>query len=61
MITARRILLDLARALEAGIEPTQAGQGDLYKVRSLAVTSPHQEFEPFLDAFHARLMTLQPE
>ncbi|MBT3553628.1 MAG: Rieske 2Fe-2S domain-containing protein [Rhodospirillaceae bacterium] len=61
VITARRILLDLARALEAGIEPTQAGQGDLYAVRSLAATSPHREFEPFLDAFHTRVMTLQPE
>lgn len=61
VITAGRLPLDLARAREAGIEPTQAAQGDLYQVRPLAATSPHREFEPFLDVFHARVMTLQPE
>jgi len=48
VITARRILLDLAKALEDGIEPAQATNGDLYRVRALAAVTGHAELDPFL-------------
>jgi hypothetical protein len=43
VITARQILLDLAKALEDGIEPAQAADGDLYRVRAIAAVSEHPE------------------
>ena len=48
VITARRILLDLAKALEDGIEPVQAADGDLYRVRAIAAVTEHPELAGFL-------------
>ena len=48
VITARRILLDLAKALEDGIEPAQAADGDLYRVRAIAAVTEHPELAGFL-------------
>jgi len=58
VITARKILLKLARDLEAGIEPPQPGDSDLYKVRAIAALSQHDDFEAFLSA-HRRDIELR--
>lgn len=50
-ITARRILLKLARDLAAGSEPYAAGHGEIYRVRALGALSPAAELNQFLDAF----------
>ena len=51
VITARKILLNLAKALEDGIEPPQAARGDLYRVRAVAAVTGHAELDPFLSDF----------
>ncbi len=50
VITARKILLRLATALEQGIEPPQAEDGDLYRVRAIAAVSADAELDEFLAA-----------
>jgi phenylpropionate dioxygenase-like ring-hydroxylating dioxygenase large terminal subunit len=50
IITARRRLLAAARDLERGIEPIAAGNGDLYRVRSLDIVAPHDTLDALMDA-----------
>lgn len=59
-ITARKILLGLAEALENGIEPPQPGDGDLYRVRAIAAASSHADLEDFLEAFRAPITVSPP-
>lgn len=56
VITARKILLKLARDMENGIEPPQAGNPELYKVRALAGLSQEAQFANFLAARRAEIM-----
>ena len=60
VITARKILLRLAAALEAGIEPPQATESDLYRVRAIATVSGHTEFDDFLAAHHDAVTAPSP-
>jgi phenylpropionate dioxygenase-like ring-hydroxylating dioxygenase large terminal subunit len=55
VITARRILLRLAAALENGVEPPQPGNGDLYRVRAIAALSPHADLDSFLAAHRSEV------
>jgi hypothetical protein len=48
IIAARRILLRLARQLQAGQEPYAASHGELYHVRPIDVLSAAEEFEQLL-------------
>lgn len=50
VITARRILLKLAKALRDGIEPLQPHDGGLYRPLSMAGLAPEAEFDDFLVA-----------
>ncbi|MDB5728011.1 MAG: putative dioxygenase [Noviherbaspirillum sp.] len=50
VITARRIVLNMARDLQKGIEPMQPGNGELYNVLSMSALSPEKEFDEFLEA-----------
>ncbi|MGE3246981.1 MAG: hypothetical protein AB7J19_11710, partial [Beijerinckiaceae bacterium] len=56
VITARKILLKLARDLENGIEPPQALQPELYNVRAIADVSVHADFEGLLGERRADIM-----
>jgi phthalate 4,5-dioxygenase len=47
-IAARRLLIDMARRLCAGIEPEIAAQPDLYRFRAIDVVSPIDEFDALL-------------
>jgi phthalate 4,5-dioxygenase len=55
VITARRMLLKLAKGMRDGIAPTLASRPDLYAVRSTAALSPHAEFQDFLTAHSSEL------
>ena len=50
-ITARRLLINMARDLQEGIEPAIATNGDLYRVRSLDFISPEGDFQKFMGLF----------
>ena len=48
VITVRRLLMDLARDVQRGIEPRPAAEGKLYAVRSLDLLSPIADFDELL-------------
>ncbi len=50
VITARRIILNMARQLQLGVEPRQPLQGDLYNVLSMSALSPEVSFDDFVNA-----------
>jgi phthalate 4,5-dioxygenase oxygenase subunit len=50
VITARRIVLDMAKNLQKGIEPAQPHQGNLYGPLSMSALSPEENFDDFLKA-----------
>lgn len=50
VITARRILLKMAKQLQQGIEPAAPSDGSLYRNLSLAALAPEAEFDDFLAA-----------
>ena len=50
-ITARRLLINMARDLQEGIEPAIATNGDLYGVRSLDIISTEGDFQTFMGLF----------
>jgi phthalate 4,5-dioxygenase oxygenase subunit len=50
VITARRILINMAKNLQKGIEPAQPQKGDLYRALSMSALAPEAEFEAFLEA-----------
>jgi phthalate 4,5-dioxygenase oxygenase subunit len=50
VITARRILLNMAKDLQKGIEPTQPQRGELYEPLSMSALAPEAEFDAFLEA-----------
>ena len=54
VITARRILLNLARNLQKGIEPPQPRDGRLYDVLSMSALTPEESFDAFLAAHAAQ-------
>ncbi len=60
VITARKTLLRLAAALERGIEPPQAADGDLYRVRAIAAVSRDAGFDEFLAAHRAAVTSPAP-
>lgn len=60
VITARKILLGLAEALEKGIEPPQPGDGDLYRVRAIAAVSTHASLDDFLEAYREPITVAPP-
>jgi phthalate 4,5-dioxygenase len=48
VITARRRLLRMIKELHEGVEPYAAHHGEVYRVRSAAVTSPDGDFDTIL-------------
>jgi phthalate 4,5-dioxygenase oxygenase subunit len=56
VIHFRRLLISLARELEAGNEPVAARNGSAYAVRSHDLTSPINDFDELLGAFHDELI-----
>ena len=48
VITARRILLRLAKALRDGVEPPQPYDGGLYAAMSMSELAPQADFDEFL-------------
>ena len=50
IITARRRLIQMAKDLQAGIEPYAATHGDLSKVRSIDFIAEERDFSDFLKA-----------
>jgi len=51
IISMRRILLRLARALQQGIEPYAASHGDIYRVRPFCVDTPEGDFERLVQEY----------
>ena len=51
VIAARRGLIDMARALEKGIEPLCATQPEAYRLRALDVVSPDGDLAPVLERY----------
>ena len=52
IITTRRRLLRMARELLEGVEPAAAHDGDLYRIRQMAVRNvEYDEFDDFLEAY----------
>jgi phenylpropionate dioxygenase-like ring-hydroxylating dioxygenase large terminal subunit len=51
VIAARRILLSMARALQAGIEPTAALQPDIYNVRAVDMVCKEDDLFHFMDVY----------
>ncbi len=50
VITARRILVRMAKDLQKGIEPAQPADGSLYQALSMSALAPEADFEAFLAA-----------
>ena len=50
VITARRILVKMAKDLEKGIEPPQPHDGNLYTAMSMSALAPQDNFDDFLAA-----------
>jgi phenylpropionate dioxygenase-like ring-hydroxylating dioxygenase large terminal subunit len=50
VITARRILIKMAKDLQKGIEPPQPQDGSLYTALSMSKLAPQADFGAFLDA-----------
>ncbi len=55
VITARRILIRLARELQEGQEPYAARHGDIYRVRSLLTRSREGDFDRLLEQNQERM------
>jgi hypothetical protein len=53
VIAARRRLIQLARDLQGGIEPTEALQPEIYNVRAIDKVSPEDDFFRFMDLYAA--------
>jgi phenylpropionate dioxygenase-like ring-hydroxylating dioxygenase large terminal subunit len=51
-IAARRLLINMARDLENGIEPEIARNADAYRLRAIDVVSPIGDFDDLLEAHH---------
>jgi len=49
IIAARRRLIQMAKDLQEGIEPSAASHGVLYKVRSIDFVAPQSDFTEFLE------------
>ena len=49
IIAARRRLIQMAKDLQEGIEPSAASHGALYKVRSIDFVAPQSDFTEFLE------------
>lgn len=56
VITARRMLLKLARDMREGIEPALPQRPELYRVRSASAVTPEGDFDAFLKAEEERLL-----
>jgi phthalate 4,5-dioxygenase oxygenase subunit len=53
IIAARRRLLQMARDLQHGIEPTVALQPEIYNVRAVDMVCPEDNFRQFMDVYTA--------
>jgi phthalate 4,5-dioxygenase len=53
IIAARRRLLQMARDLQHGIEPTVALQPEIYNVRVVVMVCPEDDFRQFMDVYTA--------
>lgn len=51
VIAARRRLINMARDLQNGIEPTAALQPEIYNVRAVDMVSPEDDFRRFMDLY----------
>jgi phenylpropionate dioxygenase-like ring-hydroxylating dioxygenase large terminal subunit len=51
VIAARRRLLTMARALQDGIEPSEALQPEMYNVRAIDMVCPEPDFLRFMDLY----------
>ena len=55
VIAARRLLIKMARNLQAGVEPAIVQDADAYRVRAIDVVAPIDNFDALLEEFHAEL------
>jgi predicted RecB family nuclease len=51
VIAARRRLIEMARDLQAGIEPVEALRPDIYNVRAVDMVCPEGDFLRFMDLY----------
>jgi phenylpropionate dioxygenase-like ring-hydroxylating dioxygenase large terminal subunit len=51
VIAARRRLLTMARALQDGVEPSEALQPEMYNVRAIDMVCPEPDFFRFMDLY----------
>lgn len=58
VVTARRILIKLAKDLAKGIEPAQPHDGQLYRALSDSAMTPHESFDDFLASEYGRFARL---
>ena len=56
VIHFRRLLLSLAKEVEAGKDPHAAYHGAAYRVRSHDINSPIDDFETLLEAYREQLV-----
>lgn len=61
VITARRILIKMAKDLQKGVEPTQPDDGSLYTALSMSALAPQAEFDDFLSAQGVTLLKAQAQ
>lgn len=60
IMTARRMLMKLARDLAQGIEPKAASSADQYGVRGIATLSPIGDFDEFMELHGQSMKAVEP-
>jgi hypothetical protein len=60
VIAARRGLIDMAQALQKGVEPLCATNAEAYRLRALDILSPQEHLAPLLDAHREEITVTLP-